>query len=193
MRAADAAGSRDAPMTATACGASSGRIDVTVASAARRSAAATDVGRRTQRQLHGRSQPRSDFDRISKPGFVEHLEHRRVVGQRSSLRSARNPFAAAIAASRSSRIVPSPLPWNAIVDRERGLGRAVAEVEVRAHGDRTQLAVDLAQRDQRRLPRRVARVAEALDQRRRAARRGVKKRRRRDSGDSSWKKRRSAS
>jgi hypothetical protein len=39
-------------------------------------------------------------------------------------------------------IVPEPLALKAIADRECGLGRTVAEVKIRAHGNGTERAVD---------------------------------------------------
>jgi len=56
-----------------------------------------------------------------------------------------------------------PLAMEQIIDRERDLGARRIALEVRPGGNRPQLAVDLAQREQRRRLRRVRRFAERIE------------------------------
>ena len=102
------AGSRDAPMTATAAGCISGRIDATVATAWRRSAATTDpvVAFNDSSTV---MQRRSDFERISYPDSWNTSSIAAFSGG-TSASNRRNPADAASVASRSSRIVPRPFP-----------------------------------------------------------------------------------
>ena len=117
-------GSRDAPMTATACGSSIGRSEAAVAAAVpplrpRQHPSADGVSDRR----HGRraAVPISIGFRTRSRGTPRASRgcRRSVVASKR-----RNPFAAAIAASRSSRLVREALALEAIVDRERRFGRA---------------------------------------------------------------------
>ena len=101
-------GSRDAPMTATARGASIGRSDAAVACRRRRSAEATPSADGVSDNWTS-TVPAADRDRISNP---ESRKTSRIAAFSASVVAWNRwkPWSAARAASRSSSSVPIPLP-----------------------------------------------------------------------------------
>ena len=102
-------GSREAPTTATAAGASIGRSDAAVAARSRSSAACTPFADGVSDSCRSTAPPEL-FDRISNP----ESRNTSSIGVLSVSVDAWNrskPWRAAMTASRSNSIDPSPLPW----------------------------------------------------------------------------------
>jgi hypothetical protein len=95
---------------------------------------------------------------------VEDLEHRVILGQHHRL-EADEAVGGGERGEPFEQGRPEAFALKPVGDCKGGFRGALAEIDVRADRNRPQLALDLPQRDQRRLPRRVGRIAERVDQR----------------------------